>query len=155
MKLEIDMTTGDIITPKEVDFGFPTLFGDEEIPILAYNIETILAEKITAILDLHIYSTRPKDFYDMYLFARNFEGQIDKTTLKTAVNNTLTRKHKEGLLQRVVDIMEKVIASEDIKAHWRKYQQEYAYATEIEFEQVIVALGKIFSYLDIEIIPSV
>jgi len=151
-KVEIDMTTGDVITPKEVTFGFPSLFEDVKIPILAYNIETILAEKITAILDLDIFNTRAKDFYDIYLFSSDFDDRIDKTILSSALQNTLKHRNKDNLLDRAKDITHKILNSNDIQEHWRKYQDEYPYAKDVEFEQIAFALEKILGYAGIEIV---
>lgn len=150
-KLEIDMTTGDAITPKEINFGFPSLFANTKIPVLAYNIETILAEKLTAILDLNVYNTRAKDFYDVYLLKTSFENQIDRGTLHSAVCNTLESRGKTSLLNRINDIVPKIITSENIISHWNKYQDEYPYAKDIDFIAISRALIETIKYAGFEL----
>ena len=48
--LSIDLTTGDIITPKEIKYYYKSIYDDSKIPIMAYNLESILAEKIHTII---------------------------------------------------------------------------------------------------------
>ena len=149
--LEIDMTSGDVLTPSEIKVGFPSLFGGEESPVLAYNIETILAEKINAILSWGETSTRPKDFYDIYLFSNAFDDRIDKAVLEKAVRNTLASRNLSHLLDEAQDKTFDILNSTDILEHWRKYQNEYAYAKDIPFGQVLTAWQKILGYAGIDV----
>ena len=145
-KLEIDLSSGDVITPSEIAFGYPSLFGGEKITILAYNLETILSEKMTAILDLGVFNTRAKDFYDIYLLVNSFSDELDKTILHKALHNTLKHRGKEGLLTDIQDIIKQILSSHDIQKHWDKYRTEYAYAAEIEFKQIASALKLLFEW---------
>ena len=150
-KVEIDVTTGDFITPGEIEYGFPTLFGDEKIPIFAYTLETILAEKMTAILDLGVFSTRAKDYYDVYLLTNTQTDKIDRTVLAMALQNTLRRRNKEGLLVNCRDTIFKTVNSIDIQRHWEKYRNEYPYAADIDFRQIVSALLRLLNWAGIEI----
>lgn len=85
----IDVTTGDAITPKEVDFSFSRMFSDDAIGLLSYPVETILAEKIETILSRGIVTTRPRDFYDVYLLSKIQNEKYSSKTLKDALNRTI------------------------------------------------------------------
>jgi predicted nucleotidyltransferase component of viral defense system len=154
-KIEIDLTSGDAITPKEIDFGFPSLFGDEEIKILAYNLETILAEKMTAILDLSVFNTRAKDFYDIYLLANTLSDKFDNSVWQDAFHNTVARRKKENLLPNIQETVVQILENQDIRKHWAKYRAEYVYAADIEFEQIEAALLKLFEWAGHKIEKSV
>ena len=143
-KVEVDLTSGDIITPKEVDFGFPTLFSDGEIKILAYNLETILAEKMTAVLDLGVFNTRAKDFYDIYLITNTLSDKFDNAVLQEAFRNTLNRRKKENLLTDIQETITQTLHNKDIKKHWEKYQVEYVYAADIGFAQIESSILDLF-----------
>ena len=145
-KIEIDLTSGDAITPKEVDFGFPSLFGGDKIKILAYNLETILAEKMTAILDLGVFNTRAKDFYDIYLLTNTLSDKFDNNILQEAFRNTITRRKKENLLSNVPDTITQTLGNQDIRKHWAKYRADYSYAADIEFAQIESAMCKLFEW---------
>ena len=150
-KVEIDLTSGDVITPKEVDFGFPALFGGENIKILAYNLETILAEKMTAILDLGVFNTRAKDFYDIHLITSTLSDKFSNTVLREAFHNTLKRRNKESLLSSAEDTITQILGSQDIQKHWEKYRTEYAYATDVEFVKIESALVQLFEQIGAKI----
>lgn len=85
----IDVTTGDAITPKEVDFSFSRMFSEDAIGLLSYPVETILAEKIETILSRGIVTTRPRDFYDVYLLSKIQNEKYSSKTLKDALNRTI------------------------------------------------------------------
>jgi len=150
-KVELDVTTGDVITPREIEFGFPTLFGDEKIQILAYTLETVLAEKMTAILDLGVFNTRAKDFYDVYLLTSTQSDKLDKAVLAEAFRNTLHRRKKEGLLTSSRDVLYQTVNSRDMQTQWKRYRAEYPYAADIDFKQIVSALSKLFTWAGIEI----
>ena len=90
--LEIDISTGDEITPKELNYEYISIFENKKIYIDTYNIETILAEKIETILRRGKYNARMKDYYDVYFFLTKLKDEIDLETFKQALNNTLTKR---------------------------------------------------------------
>ena len=65
--MQIDITTGDAITPKEILYVFKMIFEEGSFGVWAYNIETVLAEKVETILRRGELNTRPRDFYDVYI----------------------------------------------------------------------------------------
>jgi predicted nucleotidyltransferase component of viral defense system len=139
-KVVVDLSSGDVITPGEIAFGFPELLGNGTISILAYNLETVLAEKMAIILDLGVVNTRAKDFYDIYLFAGTLSEKLDDAVLKEAFHNTLKQRRKDHLLAGIHDSIEQILGNQDIRSHWEKYRAEHAYASEIKFEQIGAAI---------------
>ncbi|MFR2504905.1 MAG: nucleotidyl transferase AbiEii/AbiGii toxin family protein, partial [Coprobacillus cateniformis] len=65
--LKLDITTGDKITPKEIEYKFKLLLEDRSISVLAYNLETVLAEKLETVISRGDQNTRPRDYYDVYI----------------------------------------------------------------------------------------
>lgn len=150
-RVGIDVTTGDFITPHEIEFGFPTLLGDEKIPILAYTLETVLAEKTAAMLDLGVFNTRAKDFYDIHLITALQSAGVDKTVFADALRNTLRSRGKSELLKRSSEIVLEIVNSPDIRTQWKRYRDEYSYAAKIDFTQIAGAIKTLFSWAGVEI----
>jgi len=109
-------------------------------------LETILAEKMTAILDLGVFNTRAKDFYDIYLLTNTLSDKFDKVVLQEAFHNTINRRKKENLLTDIQGAITQTLENQDIRKHWAKYRAEFSYAADIEFEQVEAAMCKLFEW---------
>lgn len=86
--LTVDITTGDIITPHEIEYAIPSMFDGRTISIFAYSIETVLAEKLETVLSRNIANTRLRDFYDIHILYALHNTECDKATLKKALNQT-------------------------------------------------------------------
>lgn len=137
--LSIDISTGDIITPQAVKYEFNGIF-DENVKIVlwGYNIETVIAEKVETILSRGVFSTRPRDFYDVYILAAT--QKIDKNVFKKALK--ATAKHR-GSLEKISDasaIIEQISTSGDLKKMWKKYQNKFVYAKDISYESIVKIL---------------
>lgn len=141
--LLIDITTGDVITYREINFSYKTIFDDEIINILAYNIETIVAEKFEAILSKNIENTRMKDYYDLYIFTSLKWDKIDKEILKKAILNTCNNRESNEYLNDSDYYIDMICKNEFIKKLWNDYKNKYSYAKNISFENTIKAIGKI------------
>ena len=138
--LAIEFTTGDTITPKEIEYNYHSLFEDRKIPILAYTIETVIAEKFEAIISRNIYNTRMKDFYDIYVLITEKKATIDLVNMKQAIKNTF-KNRKTDL--NVLDInmeLEQMKESSDLKELWKKYNLTAPYSNRISFEEIFEAL---------------
>jgi len=140
--LSIDVTTGDVITPDPVRYEFTGLFDHNiKIPLWGYNVETVLAEKVETILSRGIFSTRPRDFYDIYILSAARTFSI--ITFRQALD--ATTKHRNS--KKVIDDCEKIIQSISdspvLNNEWKKYQEKFDYAKEITFEETIVALREL------------
>jgi predicted nucleotidyltransferase component of viral defense system len=140
--LSIDVSTGDVITPGAITFEFSRMFDDgQTIELLAYNIETVLAEKVETILSRGVFNTRPRDFYDVYILVttKRFSREIFIEALAATSEHrgsTEIISDKKSLLKRISD-------SSELQEMWIKYQKKFAYAQAIEYESIIVILGNL------------
>ena len=106
--LTVDVTTGDIITPKEIEYTFKLLFDDRTLSILAYNLETVLADKIETVLSRSIANTRPRDFYDIHTIFALRGNECDKNILKRALEQTSAKRGSSQVMQTYVEIIKEV-----------------------------------------------
>lgn len=132
--LKLDITTGDKITPKEIEYSFKLLLEDRSISILAYNLETILAEKLETVISRSDQNTRPRDYYDIYVLIKLQSHNIDFSSLKDALAATCNKRGSAEVIKEYIQIMERVKNSSAMQELWFKYQQEFDYALDILFE---------------------
>ena len=144
--LSIYISTGDIITPAAVKYEFGGIFDEDvKITLWGYNIETVMAEKVETILSRGIFTTRPRDFYDVYILGTT--QKYDKRVFKEAL--VATAMHR-GSLERITGVngirsIEQISSSEDLKNMWGKYQKKFAYAKDIAYENIIETLFNIIA----------
>lgn len=141
--LMIDITTGDVITYKEVEFNYSTLFDNETINIMTYNYETIIAEKFESIISRNIDNTRMKDYYDLYMFVNLKWSDINKEILKKAIINTSKERETLDYIDNASNYIELISDDSRLKSLWNNYQNNYEYAKDIEFEDTINAVKTI------------
>ena len=152
--LMIDITTGDVITYKEVEFKYNTLFDNETINIMTYNYETIIAEKFESIISRNIDNTRMKDYYDLYMFVNLKGSGINKETLKNAIINTSKARETLDYIDNASKYIELISDDSRLKSLWNNYQNNYEYAKNISFKNVINSVQQINNILEKEIIPA-
>lgn len=137
--LNIDVSTGDAITPHAVQYNFSEIFDDEKsYELWAYNIETVMAEKVETILRRGVFNTRPRDFYDTYILTKT--QKFDKAVFAEALS--ATARHR-GTTQRIADvpaILNNIEESLELKTMWDKYRKRFAYAKDIEYGQIMNVL---------------
>lgn len=138
--LKIDITTGDIITPGAVRYVFHSNFEDKLIEVWAYNLETILAEKVETIFRRSVLNTRPRDFYDVYILMKTQRPGINKKLFITALKATSEKRGSTLALQNKEIIMRTIQSDEIMRRRWDRYCKENNYAAGIEFEDVIGVL---------------
>ena len=141
--LMIDITTGDVITYKEVEFKYSTLFDNETINIMTYNYETIIAEKFESIISRNIDNTRMKDYYDLYMFVNLKWNDINKNTLRKAIINTSKARDTLDYIDNASKYIELISSDSKLKSLWNSYQNNYEYAKDIEFVDTINAIKEI------------
>lgn len=132
--LKLDITTGDKITPKEIEYSFKLLLEDRSISVLAYNLETILAEKLETVISRSDQNTRPRDYYDIYVLMKLQSHNIHLPSLRDALEATCNKRGSSEVVKRYIQIMERVRNSSTMQELWTKYQQEFDYASDILFE---------------------
>ena len=145
---KIDITTGDAITYKEIEYDYNLMLEEKKIPVWSYNLETILAEKFEAVIKRGIAGTRIRDFYDVYMLINTQEQNINKKLLKTAIN--LTSEHRESLdlIHNWKHTLELLSADEEMKKRWKVYQKTYFYAKDIEYDSLIESIEKVAKIYD-------
>ena len=137
--MTIDVSTGDVITPNAVKFNFTGIFDDElKFELWAYNIETVLAEKVETILRRNVFNTRPRDFYDTYILITTQE--FDKKLFAEALEKTIEHRGARNQIKDYMDTLAIIENSEDLKRMWSNYQKQFAYAKDIGYEMVIERL---------------
>lgn len=137
VELEIDISTGDEVTPRELKFEYISIFDNKKIIIDSYNIETILAEKIETILRRGKYNTRMKDYYDVYFFLHNMKDEINNADFRSALNNTLIKRESLEYYKDYEIILKEISTYERINEKWNIYSKKNKYANGIEFKNVI------------------
>lgn len=145
--LKLDITTGDKITPKEIEYQFKLLLGNRSISVLAYNLETILAEKLETVISRGDQNTRPRDYYDIYILAKLRYSNIEFNSLKTALNATADKRGSRAVIKDYQKIMDTVRNSEIMRMRWDNYQKDFEYAAEIAFEDVCNAVIQLMGLL--------
>ena len=135
--LKIDITTGDIITPDAIRYAFQSNFEDKKIEVWAYNIETILAEKVETILRRSVLNTRPRDYYDVYIIMKTQRRAINKNIFRTALNATAQKRTSLAALNDQDKILQSIKADATMRQRWERYCKENYYANGIGFDEVI------------------
>ena len=140
--LSIDISTGDVMTPDAVQYQFNCVFEDDVFfNLWAYNLETILAEKIESILTLGVLSTRPKDYYDIYILTNT--KNYDKKVFLEALQATAAHRGTSKVLIDKEIILKQIVQSKALEEMWNKYRKKFEYAKSIEYSQVMDALRNI------------
>lgn len=145
--LKLDITSGDKITPREIEYSYKLMWENRSISILAYNLSTILAEKLETILSRADQNTRPRDYYDVYILNKLQGENIDDKTLSLALSATAEKRSSAHLLSQFRDILSTVKSSSIMKIRWENYQKDFDYAKGIEFEECCNAISTLLESL--------
>ena len=148
--LNIDITTGDVITPREMNYSYSKILEEGRIPIMTYTIETILAEKFETISSRNISTTRARDFYDLYMIYSIFKDKINKDVLKKAIERTSKYRGSFETALQYKEIVELFRESETSKELWKKYTQNNPYAKNVDFLDTISVYEEIGTVLNIK-----
>lgn len=138
--LKLDITTGDKITPREIEYRFKLLLEDREIPVLAYNLETVMAQKLETVVSRGDQNTRPRDYYDIYIIAKMQYKNIETEYLRAALDATSKKRGSSEILKEYKNIIDIVRNSDVMIKQWRTYQRDFEYATDISFDEVCDAV---------------
>lgn len=146
--MKIDITTGDKITYKEIEYSFTLMLEDRKIQIWSYNVETIIAEKFEAIVKRGVLSTRIRDYYDVYMLINTQSKIIDKKILKDAITLTAQHRGTSKIIKNWKKIVEKIANDSKMQQQWKRYQNDNFYAEEIEYNDLINAINKVGEIFD-------
>lgn len=133
--VKLDFSTGDVVTPHEIEYSYQLMFEKRFIPIMAYNVETMLSEKLETIITRGTANTRLRDFYDLRILNDTVDIRYDD--FKAAFKATCKRRGSESVVGRGDDILEQIKADKNMQELWEKYQQKYDYARDYSWLDVI------------------
>lgn len=135
--MKLDLTTGDAITPREIEYTYPCIFSQEDIKIMAYPLETILAEKYETIIRRNITTTRMRDFYDLYTLYKLKKDEINYKILKEAIKRTSKNRESQALMNAYEEIIEDIREDSYLRTLWEVYLNENKYIGNLAFDKVI------------------
>lgn len=147
--LKLDITTGDKITPKEITYNFKLLLEDRNISVLAYNLETILAEKLETIISRGDQNTRPRDFYDVFILTKLQINNINFSDLNQALISTSVKRNSLKVIKNYSDILNVILNSEIMQKQWSNYQKDFEYANDISFDDVCSSILNIMNKIQL------
>ena len=133
--LKIDISTGDVITPREIAYSYKLMFEDRTIPIMTYPIETVLAEKLETVISRSITNTRMRDFYDIHILLKS--QNINADILALALERTAKQRGNFNLLENAESVLKIVKSDGEMKRLWNIYQKKFKYAGEYTWDEVI------------------
>ena len=143
--LKIDVTTGDKITYKEINYKYNLLLENRSIEIWTYNVETIIAEKYESIIKRSTLNTRIRDYYDLYMLT-HLEKNISNKMLVDAINETSKHRETYNIISdknTVDDVINSIKNDSSLQEQWNKYQKNYEYAKGIKYEQLVDSISSI------------
>ena len=146
--IKIDITTGDRIIPKEVDYNYQLLFTDKSIDIKAYPLTTILAEKIETILSRNILNTRARDYYDIYILTK-LNPQLDYEGLREALTIKVEERNSLEYIQNSQKYLKEIKASKELKNIWDNYSRKNQYSKEIDWNDIIATINEVLTKLSL------
>ena len=146
-KFHIDIATGDPITPREISYKYKPVLGDSYVKLWAYNIETVLAEKIETILSRVELNGRMRDFYDIYLIYTKSWDNVNLEYFRNAIEKTFYKREYVGDPLLALDL---IMKSNILNKRWKNYQKRYDYASNIDFNEILICLERIISVIVIE-----
>ena len=142
--LKLDITAGDIVTPHEIDYEYLLMLENRRINVLAYNLATILAEKLETIISRGDQNTRPRDYYDIFILTKLQAGNVEPGTLALALEETARKRGSEAVVRQFREIMEVVRNSKAMNSQWNDYRKDFYYAADIEFSTTCDAVVELF-----------
>ena len=145
--IKIDISTGDVITPRAIEYDYKLMLEDRSIRLWSYNLETILAEKLQTVLSRGVLNTRMRDYYDLYTLLLRYENSIDNKTLAQAFEATCGKRGDVKLIGSGDVIIEIISADSGMKKLWQAYQTKYSYAADLNYNKVVNAVRDIYTQI--------
>lgn len=150
--ITVELTTGDVITPREIKYNYNSIFEDKKIPIMSYTLETILAEKFQTVVNRGLLNTRLKDFYDIYILVNTKMSELSKENLINAIKNTFKRRKTSLDIEQINEIINDLISDNNMNSLWENAVSKNSYAKNIRFEDTIDAIKQIAEILESELV---
>ncbi len=142
--LKIDISTGDVITPREIQYRFKLMFEERSIEVWAYNLETVMAEKLETVISRNITNTRMRDFYDIHILLRLYENTLNSKVLGEALLATAKKRETEYHIKDAQEIFDEVQQDFNMEKLWQLYQKKFSYAADISWEMVMGSVRELY-----------
>ena len=145
--IRVSMTTtfDGVVTPLKVRYSFKLMLEDRSIDIWAYNLETVLAEKLETIITRTTTNTRMRDFYDIYILDQLHGNTLNRQTLYDALLATAKKRGTERHLAEAVDILNEVESSPVMQKLWESYRRKFSYAADLEWSIIMGAVRSLYA----------
>lgn len=143
--LKIDISTGDVITPREIQYSFKLMLEERTINVWAYNLETVLAEKLETVISRGVTNTRMRDFYDIYILNKLYGNTLDSKVLGEALQATAKKRKTEWYLEDAVEIFVEVQVDANMQRLWTLYQKKFSYSSEISWETIMDSVKNLYN----------
>lgn len=144
--LKIDISTGDVITPEEMQYSFKLMLEDRSIDILAYNLETVLAEKLETIIRRTTTNTRMRDFYDLYILKHSYKDELSSKILHDALEATSYRRGSEQYLNQANEVFDEVENNLAMQKLWEAYRKKFFYAADLEWTMIMKEIRELYLF---------
>ena len=148
----LEVTTGDIITPREINYKYKSLFEDETINIMTYTVETIISEKFESIISKNIHTTRSKDLYDLYMLMIKNKDKINKENLIKAIENTFKHRNTNFNIDYIKEVFDIIKDSKILENNFNDYRKKLNYVKNINYEDTISAIKMVIAMLEEELV---
>lgn len=145
--LKVDLTTGDPITPNDVVFNYPLMFEKKTVSVLAYNLETILAEKLETVLSRGTANTRLRDFYDVYILTKCHSQSLNQNSLRAGLWATTSKRGTETILKDYQKTVEIIRHDSTMLERWKAFSSTASYGRNLSFEDVLICVREILDNL--------
>lgn len=142
--LKIDISTGDVITPKEIRYRFKLMLEDRSIDVWAYNLETVLAEKMETIISRTVTNTRMRDFYDIHILMEMHGEHLDTAIFRNALLATAEKRGTVQYLSEAAEVFDEVETSPEMKKLWTAYTKKFSYASDLTWHEVMVSVRSLY-----------
>ena len=146
--IHLDIATGDIVTPQPITYDYKPIFDDEKFPIIAYTIETILAEKLQTIYSRSFLNSRSKDFYDIYILSKLKKEDINFVQLKLACERTFSYRDTELDFNSIIELLKTFKNDPTQQQQWQNYSKKYHYTKDISFLEILNEIINLVINLD-------
>ena len=138
--LKLDFSTGDVITPRAIEYPYKLMFEDRTVNLLSYNLETVLAEKLETIIARTTANTRMRDFYDVYILFVLYRRELKSDTLADALKATSRKRGSLSLMANAEKVLTDLHDSKEMSALWENYRSKFRYAADISWGKVLLSV---------------
>lgn len=146
--LKIDISTGDVITPREIQYSFKLMLEERTIDVWAYNLETVLAEKLETVIARNITNTRMRDFYDIHILLKLYGNTLDSKVLGDALQATAKKRETAKYLSNAVEVFDEIQNDANMLKLWTSYQKKFSYAEDISWNTVMGAVKELYDVVE-------